>query len=632
MLITFYSYKGGVGRTMALANVACLLAEDENHPQRVLVWDFDLEAPGLHRLFPPSEPRRYGFVDLAHRFVSSGELPEVGEYIYESDISGLDVLPAGFLGDSYCRKLQEIDWLGFFSADRESDGTFFGSIREALQKAKYDYVLVDSRTGLNDQAGICTQVLPDLLIFLFRLTDQNLDGLEHLVPAIRAQQEARKKSSVRMLPIASAVSSSAAAEFHKNREDAVKIFGERPLSYIGFDPDLAREEKLFCRRDVRERIWPPPSIVRDYEALSGKIRRGNPADTLTATRKLNELLRQGDLASAETILLSVLKRRPTLAELWRRFGFLLDRDPSSTRREKFKREVETILENDPRNSFALEWKADLAVRDAETPDSDSLYHAKELLEEAIKNDPARAELYRDLAKIYSCKGDLEEAVSAIRKGLELSPDNAQDLLTLADLQIRRGARYFTSAIDAFDQLPKDLGARKYIPLRYLHSFFGDAEKAERSLAAFVPDPEEEAWQLSRLWAAHLKVIEGRKEDGLRIADESLRSRNHRPGSSVQCNWAELFLCAEEFDRAIRVLEASQAECRGCLLALAQYLKQGECGIEAGEVLQAWKGESWGFRELILFRERVKREGDKSLLERLEIIEQLIRHQELEWST
>jgi MinD-like ATPase involved in chromosome partitioning or flagellar assembly len=46
---TFYSYKGGTGRSMALANVACLLAK----PQKgwVLMIDWDLEAPGLHRFF-----------------------------------------------------------------------------------------------------------------------------------------------------------------------------------------------------------------------------------------------------------------------------------------------------------------------------------------------------------------------------------------------------------------------------------------------------------------------------------------------------------------------------------------------------------------------------------------------------
>src|SRR5271168_2494145 len=43
-IITFYSFKGGVGRTMALVNVA---AELVRRGRKVLVVDFDLQAPGL---------------------------------------------------------------------------------------------------------------------------------------------------------------------------------------------------------------------------------------------------------------------------------------------------------------------------------------------------------------------------------------------------------------------------------------------------------------------------------------------------------------------------------------------------------------------------------------------------------
>src|SRR6202008_3846708 len=49
-IITFYSYKGGTGRSMALANVAFILA---SNGKRVLMLDWDLEAPGLHRYFAP---------------------------------------------------------------------------------------------------------------------------------------------------------------------------------------------------------------------------------------------------------------------------------------------------------------------------------------------------------------------------------------------------------------------------------------------------------------------------------------------------------------------------------------------------------------------------------------------------
>jgi hypothetical protein len=49
-VITFYSYKGGTGRSMALANIAWVLASTG---KRVLAIDWDLEAPGLHRYFQP---------------------------------------------------------------------------------------------------------------------------------------------------------------------------------------------------------------------------------------------------------------------------------------------------------------------------------------------------------------------------------------------------------------------------------------------------------------------------------------------------------------------------------------------------------------------------------------------------
>jgi len=52
MIYTFYSYKGGVGRSMALANVAeCLYRRGA----RVVMIDWDLEAPGLERFFCGSQ-------------------------------------------------------------------------------------------------------------------------------------------------------------------------------------------------------------------------------------------------------------------------------------------------------------------------------------------------------------------------------------------------------------------------------------------------------------------------------------------------------------------------------------------------------------------------------------------------
>jgi len=69
-VVTFYSYKGGTGRTMALANVAWILA---SAGKRVLVADWDLEAPGLHRFFSPflevdTVAHTRGVIDLVREY------------------------------------------------------------------------------------------------------------------------------------------------------------------------------------------------------------------------------------------------------------------------------------------------------------------------------------------------------------------------------------------------------------------------------------------------------------------------------------------------------------------------------------------------------------------------------------
>src|SRR5437588_296720 len=70
MIFTFYSFKGGVGRSMAVAGIANLLARQG---LRVLAIDFDLEAPGLERyFFEAKESRRVrgelGLMDLLTKY------------------------------------------------------------------------------------------------------------------------------------------------------------------------------------------------------------------------------------------------------------------------------------------------------------------------------------------------------------------------------------------------------------------------------------------------------------------------------------------------------------------------------------------------------------------------------------
>jgi tetratricopeptide (TPR) repeat protein len=216
-IITFYSFKGGVGRSMAVANVATILAQ---HGKKVLVLDFDFEAPGLHRYFlrpatsehkskierfEPSRPRRgvidffkalrkrlrerlppeiYDPEDLTSRQalqVIVRELLRSKSYRYRVHLqnpnnkkkgtAALDFIAAGRFDPQYVKRVQGFDWKRFYGDYAE----VFPVLADELAK-HYDYVLLDSRTGFTDIGSICTMVLPDKLVLVFTPNEQSLAG------------------------------------------------------------------------------------------------------------------------------------------------------------------------------------------------------------------------------------------------------------------------------------------------------------------------------------------------------------------------------------------------------------------------------------------------------------------------
>ena len=198
MIVTFYSYKGGVGRSMAMANVADILAR---RGARVLMIDFDLEAPGLEQYFQihqPSARRHLGLLDLLLEFkhamsVGSGEAAsadfrDVRRFIlpvYER-LPGdgcLDLMPAGEREDPaqlerYALNVRSFDWQDFyFNWEGE---LFFEWLRGQLVPERYDLVLVDSRTGVTEMGGICAYQLGDVIVMMCAANHQNVRGTQNV--------------------------------------------------------------------------------------------------------------------------------------------------------------------------------------------------------------------------------------------------------------------------------------------------------------------------------------------------------------------------------------------------------------------------------------------------------------------
>ncbi|MEZ5401216.1 MAG: ParA family protein [Bryobacteraceae bacterium] len=189
-VITFYSFKGGVGRSLALANVAVDLAQ---HGKRVLLVDFDLEAPGLDA-FKPLRPKRLspGIVEFVTTYIETGVSPDAAQFICEAadtaNVTGeMLVMPSGLRNKTYSGRLGDIDWQKLY---RQQEGyLLFEDLRAQWDKLGVDYVLVDSRTGHTDVAGICTRQLPNAVAICFLPNEENLSGLETIVEEIRNETQ-----------------------------------------------------------------------------------------------------------------------------------------------------------------------------------------------------------------------------------------------------------------------------------------------------------------------------------------------------------------------------------------------------------------------------------------------------------
>ncbi len=192
--IAFYSYKGGVGRSLTVANVATYLAR---LGKRVFVVDMDLEAPGLHYKFKRREhlAPRQGMVDILHDFKTSGQPPESLEsFVIDvgpdgESVGKVHLLPAGAApSPAYWKKLATLDWYQMFYAEEPSGVPMFLELRALIEETYTpDFLLLDARTGITEMGGIATTVLADYVVFLMLSTQEHLEGTRAVMCSLQKQ-------------------------------------------------------------------------------------------------------------------------------------------------------------------------------------------------------------------------------------------------------------------------------------------------------------------------------------------------------------------------------------------------------------------------------------------------------------
>lgn len=171
--IAFFSIKGGVGRSTALAVSAWALAQAG---KRVLVLDLDLESPGLSSGLLPDERRpTYGIADwLVEDLVDNGDavFEEVTATSTLSHDGEIYVVPAhGRDPGEYVAKLGRV-WMPKTRVDGTCEiwSQRLSRLIDALESRwQPDVILLDSRAGIDEVASSCVTDLGARLVLLFAI-------------------------------------------------------------------------------------------------------------------------------------------------------------------------------------------------------------------------------------------------------------------------------------------------------------------------------------------------------------------------------------------------------------------------------------------------------------------------------
>ena len=189
---TFYSFESGTARSVALSNMAVLLAGRQNATVPVLMIDWDTESPGLHHYFNQGEARpgllEYFEACREHlTTLAQGAAAQDDEQLARQVLEAIDwelyvervdqsrplyLMRAGRFDDSYGERADRMDWDGLFAACP----ALFRCFGEHMAR-RFRHVLVDARSGRSAAVSICTTLLPRKLVTLFTPNQRSLEGL-----------------------------------------------------------------------------------------------------------------------------------------------------------------------------------------------------------------------------------------------------------------------------------------------------------------------------------------------------------------------------------------------------------------------------------------------------------------------
>jgi hypothetical protein len=280
---TFYSYKGGVGRSLFVANLSIFLARFAL--KKVLTVDLDLEAPGLHYKYAETglavPPIEAGLVDTLHDYLNA-EAPPATLPILDlwrgPEGGSVHFFPAGVAPrPGYWDKLAAMN---FWELMRGKDGTGALLFREVLEHIREqlqpDIVLVDARTGVTELGGAAAQVWAQQAFCMALDHEEHLEGIRAVMRGIARRPRADGVGNIQVVPVLSRMHT----VYGSAEEEAAR---ERVRAYLNeMGPSVEDTLSVGSREDVLV-LHNDDGVYKTGKALMGDVLKGGrPASRLLA--------------------------------------------------------------------------------------------------------------------------------------------------------------------------------------------------------------------------------------------------------------------------------------------------------------------------------------------------------------
>ncbi|MEA2702813.1 MAG: hypothetical protein QOD63_758, partial [Actinomycetota bacterium] len=257
--VTFYSYKGGTGRTLLLANLAWLAA---SLGRKVVALDFDLEAPGLlYKLFRDEpRPRADGLVGWLRDTHRGRDRPaSLDDYIVKVPLAGPSLHPGGSLTLMPAGRAPSPNYFQDLRHLRLEQGLEDGWVLDALvdlrdqlaNDLETDLLLIDARTGITPTNRVTTHVLADEVVALALDTPEQLEGTRSVLRSLQPLTSLRTNAPIdlhlvlsRVLPRPRAEGIYALTTSEREQVARVRAFLTEPAQPIASTVEIDRVHLL----------------------------------------------------------------------------------------------------------------------------------------------------------------------------------------------------------------------------------------------------------------------------------------------------------------------------------------------------------------------------------------------------